>query len=130
MGQAAFFGLGAYVVGNLTTLRFEEDYWVALLAVVPITAIIAYVLSFPLFRLRGYHFAIGTLGVGQLAYLAYNSWDWFTGGTFGTSGIPALSNKLKTIAISGAMAGIAGGLYALLLLVVTPVAVFGMLVSA
>jgi branched-chain amino acid transport system permease protein len=47
-----------------------------------------------------------------------------------TSGIPALSNKLKTIAISGAMAGIAGGLYALLLLVVTPVAVFGMLVSA
>ena len=47
-----------------------------------------------------------------------------------TSGIPALRNKLKTIAISGAMAGIAGGLYALLLLVVTPVAVFGMLVSA
>lgn len=47
-----------------------------------------------------------------------------------TSGIPALSNKLKAIAISGAMAGTAGGIYALLLLVVTPVAVFGMLVSA
>jgi branched-chain amino acid transport system permease protein len=47
-----------------------------------------------------------------------------------TSGIPALRNKLKAIAISGAMAGIAGGIYALLLLVVTPVAVFGMLVSA
>jgi branched-chain amino acid transport system permease protein len=89
MGQAAFFGLGAYVVGNLTTLRFELDYWVALLAVVPITAAIAYVLSFPLFRLRGYHFAIGTLGVGQLAYLTYNSWTWFTGGTFGISGVPA-----------------------------------------
>jgi branched-chain amino acid transport system permease protein len=88
MGQAAFFGLGAYVVGNLTTLRFEIDYWLALLAVVPITAAIAYLLSFPLFRLRGYHFAIGTLGVGQLAYLTYNSWNWFTGGTFGVSGIP------------------------------------------
>lgn len=47
-----------------------------------------------------------------------------------TSGIPALSNKLKAIAISGAMAGTAGGIYALLLLVVTPVSVFGMLVSA
>lgn len=47
-----------------------------------------------------------------------------------TSGIPALSNKLKAIAISGAMAGTAGGIYALLLLIVTPVAVFGMLVSA
>lgn len=88
MGQAAFFGLGAYVVGNLTTLRFEEDFWLALLATVPITGIVAYLLSFPLFRLRGYHFAIGTLGVGQLAYLLYNSWDWFTGGTFGTSGVP------------------------------------------
>ena len=88
MGQAAFLGLGAYVVGNLTTLRFEENYWLALLATVPITGIVAYLLSFPLFRLRGYHFAIGTLGVGQLAYLLYNSWDWFTGGTFGTSGVP------------------------------------------
>jgi branched-chain amino acid transport system permease protein len=88
MGQAAFFGLGAYVVGNLTTLRFEEDFWLALLATVPITGLVAYLLSFPLFRLRGFHFSIGTLGVGQLAYLFYNSWDWFTGGTFGTSGVP------------------------------------------
>ena len=37
MGQAAFLGLGAYVVGNLTTLRFEENYWLALLATVPLT---------------------------------------------------------------------------------------------
>jgi branched-chain amino acid transport system permease protein len=88
MGQAAFFGLGAYVVGNLTTLRFEENYWLALLAVIPVNGAVAYVLSFPLFRLRGYHFAIGTLGVGQLAYLTFKSWDWFTGGTFGVSGIP------------------------------------------
>jgi len=88
MGQAAFFGLGAYVVGNLTTLRFEENYWLALLAVILVNAAVAYALSFPLFRLRGYHFAIGTLGVGQLAYLTFKSWDWFTGGTFGVSGIP------------------------------------------
>jgi branched-chain amino acid transport system permease protein len=88
MGQAAFFGLGAYVVGNLTTLRFEENYWLALLAVIFVNAAVAYALSFPLFRLRGYHFAIGTLGVGQLAYLTFKSWNWFTGGTFGISGVP------------------------------------------
>jgi len=51
MARRRFFGLGAYVVGNLTTLRFEENYWLALLAVVPINAAVAYVLSFPLFRL-------------------------------------------------------------------------------
>jgi branched-chain amino acid transport system permease protein len=88
MGQASFLGLGAYIVGNLTYLRFELDYWPALLVAVLITGIIAYLLSFPLFRLRGYHFAIGTLGVGQLAYLVFNSWTWFSGGTFGTSGVP------------------------------------------
>lgn len=88
MGQASFVGLGAYVVGNLTVLRFEMNYWPALLAAVLITGAIAYLLSFPLFRLRGYHFAIGTLGVGQLAYLLFNSWTWFSGGTFGTSGVP------------------------------------------
>jgi branched-chain amino acid transport system permease protein len=88
MGQATFVGLGAYVVGNLTVLRFEIDYWPALLAAVLITGAVAYLLSFPLFRLRGYHFAIGTLGVGQLSYLLFNSWTWFSGGTFGTSGVP------------------------------------------
>ena len=38
--------------------------------------------------------------------------------------------KLLAITVSGALAGIAGGLYAVVLLVVTPAAVFGMLVSA
>jgi branched-chain amino acid transport system permease protein len=89
MGQASFVGLGAYIVGNLTVLRFEENYWLALLAAVLITGATGYLLSFPLFRLRGYHFAIGTLGLGQLAYLVFNSWTWFSGGTFGVSGVPA-----------------------------------------
>lgn len=88
MGQAAFFGLGAYVIGNLTVLRFEADYWLALPVAILCTAAIAYLLTLPLFRLRGYHFAIGTLGVGQLAYLLFLSWDWFTGGKFGTNGVP------------------------------------------
>jgi branched-chain amino acid transport system permease protein len=88
MGQAAFFGLGAYVIGNLTVLRFEESYWAALVAALVITAVVAWLLSFPLFRLRGYHFAIGTLGVGLLAYLLFLSWEWFTGGNFGANGVP------------------------------------------
>ena len=46
------------------------------------------------------------------------------------AGIRTLSWKLKAITLSGAMAGAAGGFYAVVLLVVTPPAVFGMLVSA
>jgi branched-chain amino acid transport system permease protein len=46
------------------------------------------------------------------------------------AGIRTLRSKLKAITLSGAIAGIAGGFYAVVLLVVTPPAVFGMLVSA
>lgn len=46
------------------------------------------------------------------------------------AGIRTIAWKLKAITLSGAMAGVAGGFYAVVLLVVTPPAVFGMLVSA
>lgn len=46
------------------------------------------------------------------------------------AGIDTLRWKLKAMALSGALAGTAGGFYAIVLLVVTPPAVFGMLVSA
>ena len=46
------------------------------------------------------------------------------------AGIRTLAWKLRAITLSGAMAGTIGGLYAVVLLVVTPPAVFGMLVSA
>src|SRR5690606_24767807 len=47
----------------------------------------------------------------------------------GAAGIATLRWKLKAIALSGAIAGATGAFYAVVLLVVTPVSVFGMLVS-
>src|SRR5690606_6226721 len=46
------------------------------------------------------------------------------------AGIDTLAWKLRAIALSGAIAGAVGAFYAVVLLVVTPVSVFGMLVSA
>jgi branched-chain amino acid transport system permease protein len=46
------------------------------------------------------------------------------------SGINALAWKMKAIMLSGAIAGAAGGFYAVVLLVVTPLTVFGILTSA
>ena len=45
------------------------------------------------------------------------------------AGIDTLAWKLRAISLSGAIAGAVGAFYAVVLLVVTPVAVFGMLVS-
>ena len=46
------------------------------------------------------------------------------------AGIDALSWKMRAMMVSAAMAAAAGGLYAVVLLVVTPQSMFGMLVSA
>ena len=46
------------------------------------------------------------------------------------AGIPTLVWKMRAIVVSGGMAAAAGGLYAVVLLVVTPDSVFGMLTSA
>ena len=46
------------------------------------------------------------------------------------AGIPSLAWKLKAIGVSGAFAGVAGGLYAVVLLVVTPETAFGLSTSA
>jgi len=85
-GQAAFYGTGAYIVGNLTT-RAGQSFWVGLIVVVVVLGASAWMLSAPLFRLTGAHFAIGTLAVGQLATMMFGQWEWLTGGTFGTVGI-------------------------------------------
>ena len=46
------------------------------------------------------------------------------------AGIDSLRWKLRAIAVSGAIAAMAGSLYAVVILVITPQSVFGMLVSA
>ncbi|MFP3550897.1 branched-chain amino acid ABC transporter ATP-binding protein/permease [Paraburkholderia sp. SIMBA_049] len=46
------------------------------------------------------------------------------------AGIDALKTKMVAIAVSGSMAGAAGGMYAVVLLVVTPHTVFGLLTSS
>ncbi|WP_155992297.1 branched-chain amino acid ABC transporter ATP-binding protein/permease [Fodinicurvata fenggangensis] len=46
------------------------------------------------------------------------------------AGINTLAWKLRSIAVSGAIAGAVGSFYAVLILVITPLSVFGMLVSA
>lgn len=46
------------------------------------------------------------------------------------AGIDTRKWKLRAIAVSGALAGMAGGFYAIVLLIVTPPSVFGMLTSA
>jgi branched-chain amino acid transport system permease protein len=90
LGQAAFFGLGAYGSAILT-VRFQWSPWVALAASAAATALVAYGIGIPVFRLRGPYLAMGTLAFGEITFIVLNEWKTLTGGPSGLPGIPRLS---------------------------------------
>lgn len=90
LGQAAFFGLGAYGSGVLTTL-YSMNPWVAMLLVAVCVAAFAFAIGFPVLKLKGHYLAMATLGVGVIANIAFNETVDLTGGPSGLSGIPNLT---------------------------------------
>ena len=94
LGYVAFYALGAYTMGILTSTgplgQGELSFWVAL----PIAAVVGVftglILGFPVLRMRGDYLAIVTLGFGEIIRIIATS-DWlseFQGGPQGILHIP------------------------------------------
>ena len=100
LGQAAFFGIGAYI--GALALKAEIPF----LLVLPMAAVACFViglaLGFPALRVQHHYLAFATLGFNVLVYLAMRNEEQITGGTFGISGIPRPS--LLGISFDGAQA--------------------------
>lgn len=90
LGHAAFFGLGAYISGILTT-RYAIDPWMAMVAAALCVGVIAFIIGFPILKLKGHYLAMATLGFGIIVYIIFNETVAWTGGPSGMSGIPNLS---------------------------------------
>lgn len=97
----------------LLFMHFEDQRIYAALALALLVAVLSLAL-----RLEQSVFGISLRAIGENEPAAE------------AAGINALDLKMKAIILSGALAGLAGGFYAVILLVVTPSAVFGMLTSA
>ena len=86
LGQAAFFGIGAYIAAIL--MKFGWPFFVVL----PIAAIacfaIGLALGFPALRVQHHYLAFATLGFNVLVYLVMRNEEKLTGGTYGISAIP------------------------------------------
>jgi branched-chain amino acid transport system permease protein len=89
LGQAAFYGIGAYTSGLLTT-KFGFPFPVAIVAS-GVAASFVSLLMVPITRLSGVYLAVSTLGFSILVYLVLKNEEWLTGGTFGFIGIPRVS---------------------------------------
>jgi branched-chain amino acid transport system permease protein len=75
LGHALYFGLGAYTTA-LALARFGVLPWFGMPAGGAIAALVALVLGYPCFRLRGHYFVIATIVIAETAYLLFLNWDW------------------------------------------------------
>jgi branched-chain amino acid transport system permease protein len=90
LGHAAFFGTGAYLSAILST-RYDLNPWLAMLVAATATGIFAYLISYPIFKLRGNYLAMATLGLGIIIWILFRELSQYTGGPDGLSGIPNFS---------------------------------------
>jgi branched-chain amino acid transport system permease protein len=86
IGQAAFYGIGAYTSALLTT-RLGLPFPLALLGA-GIAAAVASLLMVPITRLTGAYLAVATLGFSIIVYLFIKNEEWLTGGSYGFISIP------------------------------------------
>ena len=89
LGHAAFFGMGAYISGIVTSRYPVEPFLIIFLAAVCV-GLVAFVIGFPILKLKGHYLAMATLGFGIIMYIIFNETVDWTGGPSGLSGIPSL----------------------------------------
>jgi branched-chain amino acid transport system permease protein len=90
LGQAAFYGIGAYVSGILTA-RFGLNPWGSMLIGMVVAAGVAFLVGAPSLKLRGHYLAMATLAFGIIVFIIFNEEAEWTGGPDGMTGIPGLN---------------------------------------
>jgi branched-chain amino acid transport system permease protein len=91
LAHAVFFAIGAYSV-SLLQVNQGIPWYIGLVVGMAICAVLAALVSWPLFRLRGPFFAIGTLALSEVAFALAYFFEW-TGGTQGVQ-IPFLERPI------------------------------------
>jgi branched-chain amino acid transport system permease protein len=90
LGQAAYYGIGAYISAILSK-TYNIDPWLAMLIAAVVTGAFAYSIGYLIFRLKGNYLAMATLGLGLIIWILFRQLSQFTGGPDGMGGIPYLS---------------------------------------
>ena len=114
LGQAAFFGLGAYTTALLLT-RSGLPFFLAALVSGAIATGFAAAISIPVFRFRGIYFAIGTLILAEALRIWMINWS-LTGGAQGINlPLDTAPDPITFYYVGLALAASATGVIALIL---------------
>ena len=88
LGQAAFFGIGAYTAAILNK-AFHWQFLPLLLASALVTALFGVILSVPALKVKGSYLALITIGFGEIIRILMINWVGLTKGPAGIVGIEA-----------------------------------------
>jgi branched-chain amino acid transport system permease protein len=75
LGQAAFYGLGAYTSTLLFT-RLGISPWLAIPAGGLVSAGVSVLVGWSCFRLKGHYFAMATIAVAEIIQVIFTNWDY------------------------------------------------------
>jgi len=89
LGHAAFYGIGAYTAA-LASSDWGAPPVVTLLLAGLVTSLVGLLVAWLTRKLVSVHFAVATLGVGQVIYVTMLNWVDFTRGPMGITDIPGL----------------------------------------
>jgi branched-chain amino acid transport system permease protein len=81
LGQAAFFGLGAYT-STLLFAKLGVNPWLGMLAGGLLAAVISLVVGWSCFRLKGHYFSMATIAVAEIIQIVFSNWE-FAGSAVG-----------------------------------------------
>ena len=101
LGQAALYGIGAYVT-TFALMYLGLPLFPAILLSMLATAILSLVIAYASLRLQGDYFVLATLGFQIIVYTILYNWVPVTKGSYGVSGIPG-PKLFGSIEISGIM---------------------------
>ena len=88
LGQAGFYGIGAYV-SSILSLHGGLPVVISIIFAMIVAGIAAVLLAVPALRLKGHYLAVATLGFGEIIYIILN--EWGPGGPSGFGDIPHFS---------------------------------------
>ncbi|OHD08197.1 MAG: hypothetical protein A2Y34_16770 [Spirochaetes bacterium GWC1_27_15] len=91
LGHAGFFGLSAYITALLSAGRLPINLpiYISIPIAIILTTFTAYLIAFPILKLKGHYLAMGTLSIGIILYTLFVNFP-HGGGFDGFSGVPRL----------------------------------------
>lgn len=87
LGQAAFYGIGAYT-SALLAVSYGMPFWIGLAAAAVVAGVAGFAFGVPTLRVSGLYLVMTTIGVGEIVWLVMMNWTAVTRGSQGVLQIP------------------------------------------